>query len=161
MRNCNCNELVGDIRNREKSPYNTYTKDESDFKFASKEETAEHFETIRTLIQNLIEATDDKASQESLDALIHVVDGKAKAEELAALAAIVSKKAGTDQLDALAAIVNGKASTSQIDALNTLINSKASESSVAQLSASMVSREELAIALRNTISKSDIQNLFS
>lgn len=148
MRNCNCDtDLVGIIRDRENYPYNNYTKLESDARYALKDDTAQHFETIRELIEDLVTTTNNKAEQVSLDTLYTVVDRKATKEELAVLSAAINNKAEQSTVNELSSLINNKANSSDVIVIATQVNDK-------------VGREEFTEAMSNTITKRDIRLLF-
>lgn len=148
MRNCNCDtDLVGNIRDHEKYPFNNFTKAESDARYAMKEDTIQHFETIRELIEDLVTTTNNKAEQVSLDTLYTVVDRKATKEELAVLSAAINNKAEQSTVNEISNAINGKANSSDVLVLATQVNNK-------------IGREEFTEAFENTITKRDIRLLF-
>lgn len=148
MRNCNCEtDIVGTIRDHMGYPYDNFTKSESDARYALKEDTIQHFETIRQLIEDLVAATNGKAEQVSLDTLYTVVDRKATKEELSAVLAALNNKAEQSTVTELAKSINGKAESTDVLNLSAQVNDK-------------VGRTEFAAALANTITRRDIRLLF-
>lgn len=78
MRDCNCNntDFVGTIVDHMTLPNGALSQKEADKRYAMKEDTAEHFETIRRILDTLITAVNAKAEQSSLDNLTELITQK-------------------------------------------------------------------------------------
>lgn len=132
MRNCNCDsdEIVGVIRDHGKIPYNTYSKDEADNKFASHTDTAEHFETIREMLVALTEAVNNKAAQSTVDTVINRLNDKAAQSTVDTIIALLSEKASQSDLANLRLIVDSKADKSDLEKLAEIVDIIRSEQKI-------------------------------
>lgn len=130
---CDCNSLVGIIKDDSKLPYNTYSKDEADNKFASHADTAEHFETIREMLVALTEAVNNKASQSTVDTLTTILNDKASQNTVDTVINRLNDKASQSTVDTVIALLSEKASQSDLANLRLIVDSKADKSDLEKL----------------------------